>query len=87
MLKRPAEAGQVGGAQTQLALPFNQVQLCGKLLLEPLRDGGGTVGRTVIDDQHVIITLQGADRPDDVFDILLLVVGWDDDDFLVHSTS
>ena len=85
MVERPAETRQVGSAQSQLALPLNQVQLRGKFLLQPLDDAGRAVRRPVVDDQHVIIAIQRTDGPDDLLDVLFLVVRRDDDDFFVHG--
>ena len=81
VLQRPAEACDVGCAQAQLAATLHHEQAVGELFsLQAADNLGRTVGRPVFDDQDVEPMLQGKDGPQDVLDILPLVVGRDDDD-------
>ena len=81
MLQRPADACFVGGAQALLAATLHHEQAVGELFALQAADNlGRTVGRPVFDDQDVEPMLQGKDGPQDVLDILPLVVGLDDDD-------
>ena len=84
-LQRPAESGHVGRSKAELAAPFDQVQPLRELLLQVLDRSGGAVRRAVVDDQDVIAAFQVEDGPDDLGDVLDLVVGRDDDEFTFHD--
>ena len=80
MLQCPLEACNVGRSQPLFALSLKHEEAFGELLLQVAYDVGGAVGRVVLHHQYVKVVLQGKDGPDDVFDVLALVIGWYDDD-------
>ena len=85
VVQGPFEAGQVGRAQPLLPTPFKQVQPLREFRLQPFHDAGRPVGRAVVDDEDLEIPGQGKHLPRNGFDVLLLVVSRDDDDFTVHG--
>ena len=84
VVQGPFESGQIGRAQSLFPAPFKQVQPLRELRLKPFDDDGRPVGGTVVDDEDLEISGEGEHLPGDGFDVLLLVVSRDDDDFLVH---
>ena len=77
----PAEAGDVGSAQSELSLALEDEEPVGKLVgHQSFDDLCRAVGRPVVDDEDMETFLQAEDGADDFLDILLLVVGRDDDD-------
>ena len=88
-LQAPLESGDVGGAEAELAGPFEQVDAA-------LVSGSGfpdevrcAVGGAVIDHQHVegftALGLEGHDGVEHPGDVLLLVVGRYDDEAVGHG--
>ena len=53
VIDRPFESGDISRAETQLALAFDDVDASGILLHLLFDDGGGAVGRIVVDDKYV----------------------------------
>ena len=96
----PAEACDVGGAESELAGPFDDKQAVGELRLhETMHDLRGAVGGAVVDDEDVELVACRLHSPitgiddglaecengtDDFLDVLLLVVGRDDDNAIAH---
>ena len=78
-LQRPAEAGDIGGAETLLARALQQVQRLGVFGLLLAYDGGSAVRRTVVDDEEMKSLRQGKDRIDHLRYVLTLIVGGYDD--------
>ena len=76
----PAEAAEVGGAQSLLAAALDHEEAVGELLLQTAHDVGGAVGRAILDDKDVEHLFQREDGTDDILDVLLFVICGDDDD-------
>ena len=75
----PLEACNVGSAQAEFPAAFDEVQPVGELvLLKSFYDVGGTVWRTVVDDEDVKAILQAEDGTDYLLNVLLFVVRRDD---------
>ena len=83
--QRPAETGDVRGAQSQLAFALVDVQLACELGHQALDDVGGSIRRAVVHDEHVKVLGQGEYRADHPLDVLLFVVGGYDDQAVAHS--
>ena len=81
VFQRPLEASDVGSSQSEFAATFNEVQsvLEGITAYEILDNGGCSIGRIVIQYQNVESVLQSHDGMDDVANILLFVVGRNND--------
>ena len=58
VVDRPFESCDISRAETQLALAFDDVDASGILLHLLFDDGGGAVGRIVVDDKYVKVVLQ-----------------------------
>ena len=74
-----AEKGDIGGSQTELALPPDQEKLAGIKLLLLLDQFCGAVGRAIIHNEYVKGFTQGKycfDHPDNIF---LFIVCRDND--------
>ena len=79
LFQGPAEAGEVGGAQSQFAAALYHVQRFGGRCLDLFHDGGGAIGGSVVNDQYVELARKGENSGNDVPDVLLLVVSGNDD--------
>ena len=77
------EAGEVGGAEPQLARTVQDVDPAGARALQLVGDLPGPIRRVVVDDQHGEIAL-GENRADQVGQILALVVGGNNDQGAHH---
>ena len=85
MFDSPLETCYIGGTQSQFARTFNEMQFACKLTRHQIfHDCGSAVGRTIINDQYVVFNGQFHHGCDDGFDVLLLVVGWNNDK-ITHS--
>ena len=84
MVQGPAEAGQIGGSESLFSAPLDQVEAVRELRLKPFHDAGRPVGGAVVDDKDVELADEGEHLPADGFNVLLFVVGRDDDDLFVH---
>jgi len=69
----------VSCSQSQLALSLFNEKARWELLHQVLYDPCSSVRRIVFNDEDVKILFQGENLPDDLFDILLLVVCGNDD--------
>ena len=54
------------------------IESIGKLVLHALYNSCGAIGRVVFNDQNVKAVLQGKDGPDNLLDVLALVVSGND---------
>ena len=78
-LQSPLKACDIGRAQSQLALALNDENPVAELSSHhPPDDGGCAVGGPVVDDKDMETLVQGEYRTDNLFDILLFVIRWDD---------
>ena len=87
-LQRPLESGNIGSAQTQFTAPFQQEQPVAELPVhQSLHNLCRAVGRTVVNDQDMKLLFQSEHGPDNLLDVLLLVVGGDDNNAVawVHT--
>ena len=75
LFQGPFEALQIGRSQSQLAAALYQVQPLRGRFLEFLHDGGGSVGGAVVYNQDVKVSGKGEYGGDDFADILLLIIG------------
>ena len=83
----PLESIDVGRSQTQLTGPLQHVHaalMCG---LHGLHDGRCTIRGIIIHDKDIEIGLEPEDMRQDILDVLLLVVGGDDDQSLVQGAK
>ena len=86
VFERPLESGQVGGSQAQFPAALQQEQPVREFLLQAFHRIGGPVRGPVVDDQDVVIPVQGEYGARDLLDVLDFVVGRNDDQFF-HITS
>ena len=75
----PLEAGDVGRAQTLLSRALNKEQPFGEFVVhQAFYDIGCAVRTAVVYDKNVKTFFQREDGPDNVFHVLLFVIGRDD---------
>ena len=53
VLQTPAEAGEIGGAESHFSFTFDHEQSFGELGLQCFDNSGSAIGRTIVDDQYV----------------------------------
>ena len=76
--QRLLEAGDVGGAQAKLAGAMDDTYQA-VLACQPVCNVAGAIGRIVVNDDHLQAQAKIENLRDKTFDILSLVVGWNDD--------
>ena len=79
-----AEPSEVGRAQTELALAFDEVDAFAVRGLRLFDEGRGAVRRAVIDHQHVKRKRERHHRFQHALDVFPFVVRGDDDQAVVH---
>lgn len=80
-LHRPLESSDVSRAQSQFTRTLDDEQSVGELgLHQPMHDGCGAVWTAVINNQDVKKLVQCEDGTDNLLDVFLLIVRWNDDD-------
>ncbi len=87
LLQSPFESGQIGCSKSEFSCALDHEQPVAELGLKAFDNGGGSVRGAVIYDKHVEISVKGEHFSDDCFDVFLLVVSRNDDDFPVHKYS
>ena len=88
VFQRPFEAGDIGRAQSEFAFPLDDEETVAELRRHHTPDDGcRPVGGTVVDHENMEAFFQGEYRTDDLVDILLLVIGRNDDNTVafVHN--
>ena len=76
----PFETCNIGSPQSQLALTLDDEEPVVEFRRHQSADNGSSsVGRTVVNDKDMETLIQGEYGSDDLRDILLLIVRWDDD--------
>ena len=79
----PFETGNVCGSKSEFPGPFNEIEPVRKFLLQRFDNGGRPVRGAVVDDEYLVSSIEGEHLADYPFDVLLLVVGRDYDNFPV----
>ena len=80
MFQRPFEAHDIRSTQPLLPAAFQKEQTVGKLLRhQSFHDSCRTVGRTIVNNQNMETLLQTEYGPDNLLDVLLLVIRRNDD--------
>ena len=84
VLIAPAHTVEVSGTKSQLTLALHDEKTIGEPLHQALHDVGRTVGRIVLDDEHIELFFEGEDLADDGLDILFFVVSRGDNQCIRH---
>ena len=75
----PAEASEIGSAESHFSFTFDHEQSFGELGLQCFDNSGSAIGRTIVDDQYVEWFAKLEYIANDIFNIFLFVVRWNDD--------
>ena len=71
----------IGGTQSQFAFLSSRKKLTRILAVQGFYNLCGAIRRTIVDHQDMKALVKAEDRFDDRGNILLLIVGWYNDDF------